>query len=158
MVGGLLGHNCPSHLRAQDVLEQSISFRLQGDYETSESVIHDMLYPCGNRKDTCFSDIFEQLQLHSTEEKQYNAVAGLLHRSHLENLIQRGLYSLAKSQMYDWSPLDHVFTMEASVLPLRALTICKIFAHLATTWLHSKPSKFVSETGEIRTTIRLSAS
>jgi tetratricopeptide (TPR) repeat protein len=119
--------NTPPELRAHIALEQSISFRLDWKHNDSEWAIHNT-FPCCNddHGDHCFPDFFQTY--HPANGGLSNALVGLLHLSHLENLVQRGMGTLAHVQMYDWTTLEPhpVSTMELSTLSPRILTLSKI--------------------------------
>jgi tetratricopeptide (TPR) repeat protein len=51
----------------------------------------------------------------------------LLHRSHLENLVQCGKYDLAEQQVNDWQMPPAPSPMEWSILPSRTITSSKVF-------------------------------
>ena len=64
----------------------------------------------------------------SDEKKcQLNAVYGLLHRSHLENMVQSERYDLAKAQIDNWQMPSTSLPLELSIIPSRAVTSSKIF-------------------------------
>ena len=58
---------------------------------------------------------------------QLNAVYGLLHRSHSENMVQSETYDLAKAQIDNWQIPSTASPLELSILPSRAVTSRKIF-------------------------------
>lgn len=123
-VANYLGKSSPLHLHAELALERSISLRLSGHYDESERAIHDFCCLCDQGSDRCLSRFFQRPPLDRTA--RLNALFGLLHRSHLENLVQCDQYQLATSQMCDWTMPDHPSSLELSILPLRTLTSCKI--------------------------------
>lgn len=117
----------PLHLRAELALQQSISWRLQGNYDQSEHVLHEFCCRCQRPLDGCLPQFFRS---QSMELKgRARAVHGLLHRSHLENLVQQEQYDLAEQQIADWDGDDvqRVSRMERSTVPSRTLTSCKIY-------------------------------
>ena len=83
----------PPELRAYIALEQSISFRLDWKHTDSEWAIHNTFRCCNNNHgDHCFPDFFRTYE--PPNGGLSNALVGLLHRSHLENLVQRGMGTL----------------------------------------------------------------
>lgn len=118
-----LDETSPLSLRAEAVLEQSILYRLHGDYDRSESTIHDFCCHCGCQVDDCLSNFFRSRA--SEMQGRIRAIYGLLHRSHLENLVQREKYDLASRQIGDWP--EPSSQMEWATYSSRTLTSCKIY-------------------------------
>ena len=89
--------------------------------------MHNTFYYCNNNHgDHCFPDFFRTYE--PANGGLSNALVGLLHRSHLENLVQRSMGTLTHVQMYDRTKLEFqpVSTMELSTLSPRLLTLSKI--------------------------------
>jgi tetratricopeptide (TPR) repeat protein len=123
---GLLDRDSPLHLQAELALQQSISSRLAANFEHSERVIQDFCCRCACHGQNCISSFFRQLRPDQAS-KRLNALYGLLHRSHLENLVQCEKYTLAITEVEDWICPDNPSTIEKYVLPSRTVTSCKIF-------------------------------
>ncbi|KAF2752574.1 hypothetical protein EJ05DRAFT_295619 [Pseudovirgaria hyperparasitica] len=121
LVADLLGDESPRHLHAEFALQRSIMFRLDGDFKNSERVIHDFCCRCGTPEQSCLSSSFQQRQ------KRLNALYGLIHRSHLENLVQCEQYQLATEHISHWQLTETASPMEWGILPSRTLTTSKIF-------------------------------
>jgi hypothetical protein len=118
--------NTRPELGARLALEKSIVFRLRKQYDESDNVIHDAL-SCSNLEhgQGCFPNLFGKDS--AGRRGAWNAVVGLLHRSHLENLIQRGCYLFAIQQAYNWTtPTSPTSDIEAHALSQRALTLSEV--------------------------------
>lgn len=125
-VANFLDEGSPPYLRAELALEQSILSRLIGDFNASERAIHDFCCHCGTPTDECIPDFFHRYQP-SGMQGRLNAMLGLLHRSHLENLTQCEKYHLAQQQVNDWQILNPPSQIELSILPSTSLTSCKVY-------------------------------
>jgi hypothetical protein len=123
MAMAILDEESPLNLRAGVALEQSISFRLHGDYDKSERTIHDFCCRCTSPSDQCLPAIFKAVS--PGMHVRSRAIYGLLHRSHLENLIQCDQYDLAELQINDWPLPDS--QIEWETFPSQTLTSCKIY-------------------------------
>jgi tetratricopeptide (TPR) repeat protein len=119
-----LNNNSPLCLQAGLALEQSISLRLCGDYDGSERTIHDFCCNCASPADECLPRFFTTCS--SSITGQPKAIYGLLHRSHLENLVQREHCALAERQIDDW-PLEPDSQMGWTTVRPRVLTSSKIY-------------------------------
>ena len=116
----------PLHLQAELALEKSILSRLGGDFDDSERAIHDFCCRCGTFNDKCIPRFFQQGRP-ARVKSPLSTMHGLLHRSHLENLVQCEKYDLAKQQVNDWEMPPAPSPMEVSILPSRILTSSKVF-------------------------------
>ncbi|KAF2692018.1 hypothetical protein K458DRAFT_381845 [Lentithecium fluviatile CBS 122367] len=125
LVAAFLSDGSPLYLQAELAIQRSILARLQGDFEHSDRIIHDFCCGCGSPKPACLPTFYQQRA--AGLSPRLNALHGLLHRSHLENLVQCDEYELAKEQMDHWQLTDTASTMEWDVLPSRTITTSKIF-------------------------------
>jgi hypothetical protein len=119
-----LDDESPPYLRASLALGKSTWLRLSGDYKNSEYAIHNFYCQCGSLKDECFPNAFGSLP--SETSGRLRALHGLLHRSHLENLVQCERNRLATSQIEDWKMPRSASAMEQNALATIMLTCCKI--------------------------------
>ena len=122
----LISDRSPLHLQAEMALQRSILFRLGGDFNNSERVIHDFCCHCKDPNPGCLPKFYRQTQAAGLS-KRLNALYGLLHRSHLENLVQCEKYELAMEEIDDWQCAQPPSPMELSILPSKTVTSCKVF-------------------------------
>jgi hypothetical protein len=128
LVASLLNDGSPLHLQAESVVQQSILCRLEGGFKNSERIIDDFRCRCESPKPTCLPTFYQHEQKHATvSNRRLNAIFGVLHRWHLENLVQCDDYELAKEQIDHWQLAAPASPMELRILPSIASTTSKIF-------------------------------
>jgi hypothetical protein len=111
------------YLKAGLALEQSISLRFREDHDGSERTIHDFCCLCESPTSECLPRVFMIQSLKITGRAR--AVYGLIHRLHLENLVQREAYDLAEKRIANWPNPES--KLEWATFPSRTLTSSKIY-------------------------------
>lgn len=126
IISQFLDKNAALHLEAELILKKSQWLRLKGEYRESEDVIHLFCCGCNSPSSGCMSGFFLN---NNEKESRVNAIYGLLHSSHLENLIQWERYNDALQEIDDWKT-PGLQAIYAAILPYRTLTAAKIFRTL----------------------------
>lgn len=127
MATSILGtHAPPDYFRAGIAYQESVLFRLIGDYDRSECTIRTFCRASTSSGQT-EPTIQEFYRDPGATSKRMYALRGRLHVSHLENLVQTEKYTTAIDEIDDWMPMKNPSPMAASVLPKKSIVISKIF-------------------------------